>query len=213
MDRTMNHINKMQMKKIHATGALQNISPKTMAMIVLLAVMGILWGRVLLSGKEGPAVANAQDAAVIQPMTQTAQSDGALTLKAVALPHVPGRNDTMSHDPFSADRWTAFGLEGSQNNDRSDVRVDSAEDAEKMHQSRLEKIAQRLTLEAVIQDADGNPFQAFVDDKILSVGSTLTVKEGPDQYELTLEKISEKKVSFTWNKISVVLKMAETFEF
>ena len=195
------------------TGALQNISPKTMAMVVLLAVMGILWGRVLLSGEKGPAVASAQDAAVMQPMAQTGQSDGALTLKAVTLPRMPGRNDMISHDPFSADRWTAFGLEGSQTNEHSDVSVDSAEDAEKMHQSRLEKIAQRLKLEAVIQDADGNPFQAFVDDKILSAGSTLTVKEGPDQYELTLEKISKKEVLFTWNKISVVLKMAETFEF
>jgi hypothetical protein len=202
----------MQTKNIPVTSALQNISPKTMAMIVLLAVMGILWGRVLLSGKKGPVAASAQDAAVVQPTAQTAQSDGNLTLKAVVLPQVPGRNDTLSHDLFSADRWTAFALDGSQNNDQTDVRVDSAEDAEKMHQARLEKIAQRLTLEAVIQDADGKPFQAFVDDKILSVGSTLTVKEGPDQYELTLEKISKKEVLFTWNKISVVLKMAETFE-
>ncbi|MDH4202511.1 MAG: hypothetical protein OEV87_06420 [Phycisphaerae bacterium] len=209
----MNHKNKMQTKKIPVTGALQNMSPKTTAMIVLLAVMGILWGRVLLSGKKGPAAANAQDAAGIEQMTQTAQPDGNLTLKAVALPQVPGRNDTVSHDLFSADRWTAFALEGSQNNDRSDVRADSAENAEKMHHTRLEKIAKRLTLEAVIQDAGGKPFQAFVDGKILSVGSTLTVKEGPDQYELTLEKISEKEVLFMWNKISVVLKMAETFEF
>lgn len=202
----------MQTKKIPVTGTLQNISPKTMTMIVLLAVMGILWGRVLLGGKKGPAAANAQDAASILQATQTAQSGGTLTLKAVTLPQVPGRNDVISHDPFSADRWTAFGFEDSQNNDRSDVSVDSAENAEKIHQSRLEKIAQRLTLEAVIQDADGKPFQAFVDDKILSVGSTLTVKEGPDQYELTLEKISEKEVLFMWNKISVVLKMTETFE-
>ena len=68
-------------------------------------------------------------------------------------------------------------------------------------------------LEAVIQDADSKPFQAFVDDKILSVGSTLTVKEGPDQYVLMLEEISEKEVLFSWNEMSVVLKMAETFEF
>lgn len=206
-----NHINKMQPKKIPVTSALQNVSPKTMAMIVLLAVMGILWGRVLLSGKKGPAAVNAQDVTTVQATATPPDSNPTLTV--VALPQVPGRNDTLSHDLFSADKWTAFGLNDSQNNDRSDVRVDSAEDTEKMHQSRLEKIAQRLTLQAVIQDADGKPFQAFVDDKILSVGSTLTVKEGPDQYELTLEKINEKEVLFTWNKISVVLKMAETFEF
>lgn len=209
----MNHVNKMQMKKTPVTGVLQNASPKTMAMIVLLAVMGILWGRVLLSGTKGPAAVNAQDVTAVQATDQKATLSGSnLTLKAIALPHEPGRHDTLSHDLFSADRWTAFGLSGSQDNDRSIVRVDSAEDAEKMHQTRLEKIAQRLTLEAVIQDADGNPFQAFVDDKILSVGSVLTVKEGPDRYALTLARISEKEVLFMWNEISVVLKMAETFE-
>ena len=43
------------------TGGLQNISPKVMAMTVLLVVMGILWGSVLLKGTGGPAAANAQD--------------------------------------------------------------------------------------------------------------------------------------------------------
>jgi hypothetical protein len=81
------------------------------------------------------------------------------------------------------------------------------------HRSRLERIAGRLKLEAVICDAQNRPFQAFVDDKILSVGSTLTVQEGPDQYVLMLEEISQKEVSFSWNEMSVVLKMAETFEF
>lgn len=209
----MNHKNTKQIQKMPVTGVLQNISPKTMTMIVLLAVMGILWGRVLLSGKKGPAAASAEELMATQQMTQTTQSNEGGVLAKIELPYVAGRNDTLSHDLFSINNWTAFALNGSQSGDHSDVRVDSAENAEKMHQAKLEKIAQRLTLEAVIQDADGKPFQAFVDGKILSVGSTLTVKEGPDRYELTLEKISNKEVSFTWNKISVVLKMAETFEF
>ena len=204
----------MQHPQMPVRTALQNLNPKTMAMIVLLAVMGILWGRVLIGGKKGLASANAQDAAGAQSAAwASAKSASKVTLQAVELPKVPGRNDTLSHDLFSADRWTAFGLKGSQDNNSSGVQIDSGEDAEQIYQRRLEKIAQRLTLEAVIQDSDGNPFQAFVDGKILSVGSKLTVKEGPDQYELTLEKINNKEVLFTWNKVSVVLKMAETFEF
>ncbi|MHC4950767.1 MAG: hypothetical protein ACYTEU_07255 [Planctomycetota bacterium] len=57
----MNQKKTIQTKKLPVTGALQNISPKTMVMIALLAVMGILWGRVLLTGNKGPAAANAQD--------------------------------------------------------------------------------------------------------------------------------------------------------
>ncbi|MHC5161823.1 MAG: hypothetical protein ACYSO4_01685, partial [Planctomycetota bacterium] len=61
--------------------------------------------------------------------------------------------------------------------------------------------------------ARNQPHQAYVDDKILSVGSTLTVQEGTEKYVLTVEKISKKEVTFSWNEMSVVLKMAETFEF
>ena len=49
------------MNKKPVTGGLNNISPKVMTMIVLLVIMGILWGRVLLKGTGGPAAANAQD--------------------------------------------------------------------------------------------------------------------------------------------------------
>ena len=208
----MNPRKTMQTKKIPVTGTLQNISPKTMVMVVLLAVMGILWGRVLLGGKKGPAAAQAQEMSALQQAVAEQQSGSDMTLKAVTLPEIPGRNDKLSHDLFSADKWTAFGLGDSTVAENSDVTVDTSGNTEMMQQLKLQRIAERLTLEAVIQDADGNPFQAFVDGKILSVGSILTVKEGPDRYELILEKISEKEVVFTWNDISVVLKMAETFE-
>ena len=61
----------------------------------------------------------------------------------------------------------------------------------------MKKIAQKMMLEGVIRDANDVPYQAFVDGKILSVGSVLTVKEGPDKYELALIEIEEKEVLFT----------------
>ncbi len=107
-----------------------------------------------------------------------------------------------------------LGLNKGKNTANGGVKSGAAGDsAELAHRASLERIAGRLTLEAVICDAQNRPFKVFVDDKILSVGSTLTVKEGPEQYVLMLEEISEKEVSFSWNEMSVVLKMAETFEF
>lgn len=198
------------MNKKPAPGGLQNISPKVMAMVVLLAVMAILWGRVLLKGKGGPAAANAQDQASIQEIVP----DLPLQIEAVELPVLPGRNDIISNDLFSAENWTAFGLNQNSNTPNGGVKVDvTGNTVELRHRAGLERIAGRLKLEAVICDAQNRPFQAFVDDKILSVGLTLTVKEGPDQFVLMLEKISEKEVVFSWNEMSVVLKMAETFEF
>ena len=195
------------------TGGLQNISPKVMAMVVLLVVMAILWGRVLLKGTGGPAAANAQDQESIQD-TISDMASKAVEIKAVELPVLPGRNDRVSNNLFSSENWTAFELNHNQDDSKGGVKVDGTGHATELtHRSRLERIAGRLKLEAVICDAQNRPFQAFVDDKILSVGSTLTVQEGPDQYVLMLEEISEKEVSFSWNEMSVVLKMAETFEF
>ena len=198
------------MNKKPVTGGLQNISPKVMAMIVLLAVMGILWGRVLLKGKGGPAAANAQDRISVQEIVP----DSPLQIEALELPVLSGRNDRVSNDMFGGENWTAFELNQNQNTPNGGVKVGAAADsAELRHRATLERIAGRLKLEAVICNAQNRPFQAFVEDKILSVGSTLTVQEGPDQFVLMLEEISEKEVSFSWNEMSVVLKMAETFEF
>ena len=195
------------------TGGLQNISPKVMAMVVLLVVMAILWGRVLLKGTGGPAAANAQDQESIQD-TISEMASKAVKIEAVELPMLPGRNDRVSNNLFSSENWTAFELNHNQDDSKGGVKVDGTGHATELtHRSRLERIAGRLKLEAVICDAQNRPFQAFVDDKILSVGSTLTVQEGPDQYVLMLEEINEKEVSFSWNEMSVVLKMAETFEF
>ena len=206
------HRNTMMNKK-PITGGLQNISPKVMAMTVLLVVMAILWGRVLLKGAGGPAAANAQDQEYIQD-TISDMASKAVEIEAVELPMLPGRNDRVSNNLFSSENWTAFELNHNQDDSKGGVKVDGTGHATELtHRSRLERIAGRLKLEAVICDAQNRPFQAFVDDKILSVGSTLTVQEGPDQYVLMLEEISKKEVSFSWNEMSVVLKMAETFEF
>jgi hypothetical protein len=201
------------MNKKPVTGGLQNISPKMMAMVVLLVVMAILWGRVLLKGTGGPAAANAQDQESIQD-TISDMASKAVEIEAVELPMLLGRNDRVSNNLFSSENWTAFELNHNQDDSKGGVKVDGTGHATELtHRSRLERIAGRLKLEAVICDAQNRPFQAFVDDKILSVGSTLTVQEGPDQYVLMLEEINEKEVSFSWNEMSVVLKMAETFEF
>ena len=201
------------MNKKPVTGGLQNISPKMMAMVVLLVVMAILWGRVLLKGTGGPAAANAQDQESIQD-TISDMASKAVEIEAVELPMLPGRNDRVSNNLFSSENWTAFELNHNQDDSKGGVKVDGTGHATELtHRSRLERIAGRLKLEAVICDAQNRPFQAFVEDKILSVGSTLTVQEGPDQYVLMLEEISKKEVSFSWNEMSVVLKMAETFEF
>lgn len=201
------------MKNKPLAGGLQNISPKVMIMVALLAVMAILWGRVLLKGQGGPAAANAQDQTTPQPIPSADASDRYVEIEPVQLSIVPGRHDHISNDIFAGDNWTAFGLNKNANVKNGGIKVNETADPDELvHRASLGRIAERLTLEAVICDSQNRPFQAFVEDKILTVGATLTVQEGPDQFELKLEKINEKDVVFSWNGISVMLKMAETFE-
>lgn len=200
-----------QRYKKPVSGGLGNISPKVMAMTVLLVVMGILWGRVLL--KSRPAAANAQDDPGIEEIAVDPAA-AAVQIEPVALPVLPGRNDRISNNLFGNENWTAFTIHQDQQNANGGVKVDGTGDPiEAAYHAAMERIAGRLKLEAVICDAQDHPSKAFVDDKILSVGSTLTVQDGPDQFILLLEEIGKNEVVFSWNEMSVVLKMAETFEF
>ncbi|MCI0498223.1 MAG: hypothetical protein L0Y36_00880 [Planctomycetales bacterium] len=203
----MNRIPANITRKMPAASALQNISPKVMVMTVLIAVMGILWGRVLLRGKSGPAAAGAQETAAVQPDIQSTPVSAGIRISPVALPNRPGRNDILSKDVFSGATWTAFDFYQSSGS-RGSVTPNGGS-AGTGDQSKLERIAARMTLEAVIKGDNGTPCRVFVNGKILTVGSTLTVKEGPDQYVLIVTDIKENKVEFSWNTVSVVLKMAE----
>lgn len=195
-------------KRMPVTGTMPSISPKTMAMVVLLSVMGILWGRVLLKGKGGPASAKAQDVNGQQPVVVETRDASDVLIEAVKLPVLEGRNDVLTKDLFSTSNWTAFDLDSKDTESSNPVKP-----VENDREAVLKRITGRLTLEAVVCDGQGKPLQAFVDDKILTVGMSLTVQEGPDRYELTLTKLSEKEAVLKWQDISVVLKMAEPFEF
>jgi hypothetical protein len=193
------------LKKMPVAGRLQNVNGKTFAAVVLLSVMVLLWGRVLLRGKSGPASADAQQASTVrQAAAQDAQP---LQVLPVKLDVLPGRHDRLYKDIFSTDGWDAFALDGGA--EKATVSKNSMEEK---HRANLEKIAATLKLEAIIRDANGHPFQVFVNDTIFTVGSVLTVKEGPEQYELVLKEIGENEATFTWNETSIILKMTETVE-
>ena len=205
----MNRPKKNNLEKIPVTNRLQNANRKTVVAIVLVCIMALLWGRVLLKGKGGPAAAAAQESQQIeQPSVQSDQPCDILTVKLDVL---KGRHDVLAGDMFSTDRWEDFYLENNKEDNAASVSVPE-DTLEIRRQENFKKIAKTLKLEAIIRNADGKPYQVFVDDAILAVGSVLTVKEGPDQYELVLMEISENEAVFTWNKTSITLKMTETVE-
>ncbi len=201
-------------KNVSVATKLQNLSGKTIAAVVLLSLMALLWGRVLLRGKGGPATANAQDLSELQLQEQQEINVPApVKFQPVTLAFLKGRHDVLTGDMFSTTNWKAFDFNEKEDEVVSEAEVSSEKDnLEKRHQLNLNKIAKTLALGAVIHGSDDKPAQVFVNDIVLAVGSVLTVKEGPDQYELSLKEIKENEALFTWNKFSITLKITEMVE-
>lgn len=185
-----------------AANRMQRPSGKTLAAVALVSIMAILWGRVLLSGKSGPATATAQELNLQEQAK--APTPASLRIAPIELDRLEGRHDALSGDMFCNDFWKAFNTE--EKPPEAPVLQQTPEEG---HRENLEKIVRAFKLEAIIRDADGVPSQVFIDDKILAVGSVLTVKEGPEQYALVLREISDNAVLFDWNDIAVTKKMTE----
>ncbi|MCE5186322.1 MAG: hypothetical protein LLF76_09380 [Planctomycetaceae bacterium] len=197
-------------KKIALSAPLSGISPKTMAAVVLMATMAILWGRVLLRGRSGPATAQAQEAAAVPQQTMETVQTPQMQFEPVELPFVAGRNDRLGADLFSKQRWTAFDFEDAVQGP-VEIAVD-AKTEEKMHLANLDAIAKETVLEAVIRTADGSGMQAFIGGKVLTVGQVLTVKRQMQVYDLLVSEISPREAVLTWNAYSIRLKITESQE-
>lgn len=194
-------------RKAPVAGRLQQLNGKTAVAVVLVSVMALLWGRVLLLGKSGPAEASAAESAALleQAVPEPAEPVGEFVPRKLDM--LEGRHDVLAADMFSTERMAVLA-------DRQVIEPDPqpAPTPETDRLAGLEKIAQTLRLEAVIRNAEGRPCQAFVNDAIYTVGSVLTVNEGPEAYELVLRKISENEAVFVWNSTSITLKMTETVD-
>lgn len=198
----MSNVTKNNYKNTPVANRLHNANKKTVVAIVLISIMAILWGRVLLKGKGGPATASAQEPLPVEQVTMP--TDKPAVFHAVELAQIKGRHDVLSGDMFSTDLWKETVVE------EKPVEEPLPDDSlEKKHQADLEKISNSFKLEAIIRDAEGKPFQVFVNDKILTVGSVLTVKEGPEEYELVLKGINENEATFIWNETLITMKMTE----
>lgn len=83
--------------------------PKVIMATVLITVMAFMWIKVLANhraerNEAGAAVTRA--AAEAQAVGQ--QKEQQLKISFLPLPVVPGRNDVLTHDIFTAARWKAF---------------------------------------------------------------------------------------------------------
>jgi hypothetical protein len=176
---------------------------KTVFALCLIALMAFMWVRVL--GRKTPATANAGLTA--QQGGSKAQSDSQIKISFTELLKVPGRNDIMTRDFFDPVGWRGFtkdreGRNPAGNQEVYHVSTDAGGEV-------ITQIAQKLQLEAIVL---GESPQAFINDKLLSVGDKLLVKDGVNQYECEVVEIQEGAVFIRCREAQIKLELKQTRE-
>ena len=167
----------------------------------LIAVMAFMWVRVL-SGKtpqSAKAALKAQEA-----MSGTSAPNSELKISFIELPNVKGRNDVLTKDFFTMDDWKEFFRDGEGKRAGGDKEVDfiSGSGSEEI----IRRVVKKLRLEAI--ELGENP-QAFINDKLLSVGDKLSIADGVNTYECEVTGIERNKVCVRCGEAEMTLKFIQ----
>ncbi|MHC4722605.1 MAG: hypothetical protein ACYS6I_07845 [Planctomycetota bacterium] len=154
--------------------------PKVVTAAVLISIMAFMWVKVLVNHRADKNEARAASAQTAAQKAAVHQQEKLVKITLHPLPAVPGRNDVLNHDIFTADGWKAF---------PSDSRTGSGtfpKEIDRNDAGYIDKIAETITLEAVISGT--NP-EAFIGGKLVSVGHNLPVRYNEQIYEFTVTEI------------------------
>jgi hypothetical protein len=177
--------------------------PKVVMAVVLVTVMAFMWIKVLAGHRAQKNEARADVACSSAQQTAAQQQDRQVKVALHPLPVVPGRNDVLTQNVFTAGRWKAFPSDGRQSGGASNLEIDR-NDA-----GYIDKIAETITLEAVIK---GPRPEAFIHGKLVSVGNKLPVRYNDRIYQFDVIGIQETKVVLKWNDFTVDVKMSQLSE-
>ncbi|MHC4488292.1 MAG: hypothetical protein ACYSW7_03825 [Planctomycetota bacterium] len=159
---------------------------KSVTALCLVAVMAFMWVRVLF--RRTPQAAAA--ASMTEEMNVEGKSNPELKISFIELPEVAGRNDVITRDFFASDGWQDFVDIVSKGGNEEGIR----------------RVAEQLKLEAIV--LSNNP-QAFINDKLLSVGDKLPVGEEVDSYECEVVEIKRDTVVVRCGEAEIMLKLTQ----
>lgn len=174
---------------------------KTVTAVCLVAIMVVMWARML--SKESPTAATA---ALRQQDVKQMASDKELSITFIELPKVTGRNDVLIRDFFVVDDWQKFMKSGEGENK---TRVEDVSVVSKRNKEAMIRVAEKLKIEAIV--LDGNP-QVFINNKLLSVGDKLLVKDGGNTYECEVVCIEENMVLIKCGEAEITKKITKAVE-
>ncbi len=180
-------------------GQLAAEKKKAVAASCLIAVMAIMWVRVLT--KKTPEAAGA--AFMTEQLNVEGMLDQKLNISFTELPQVAGRNDVITRDFFASNGWRHFGGQERNLTVIEEVNVVSKNGNDEV----IRKVAEKLKLEAIVV-LSNNP-RAFINDKVVSVGDKVLIRDGVDTYECEVIEIKENMVVIKCREAEVTLKLTQ----
>jgi hypothetical protein len=172
---------------------------KTVLALCLITLMAFMWIRVLIS--KAPQAANA--GLLAGQMDVETQSEPELKISFIELPQAEGRNDVITRDFFDSDGWQDFvDGQGRKSTGVEEVDIISKEGDQEV----IRRVAEKLNLEAIVLSE--NP-QAFINDKLLSVGDKTLIGDGTNRYECEVVEIKENTVVMRCRESKITLKLTQ----
>lgn len=173
---------------------------KAIVSFCLIGIMVFMWVRVLASKTPETVEATVTN-------LEAGKSKSELKISFTELPKVKGRNDVLARDFFTTDNWQGFTRvgEGGNLSGIEEVSVVSKDGREEV----IRRVAEKLKLEAI--GLGKNP-QAFINDKLLSVGDKWLVKDRGDMYECEVVRIGENTVFIKCGEAEITLKLTQVIE-
>ena len=172
---------------------------KTVLALCLITLMAFMWIRVLT--RKAPQAAKA--GLLAGQMDVETQSEPELKISFIELPQAAGRNDVITRDFFDSDGWQDFvDGQGRKSTGVEEVDIISKEGDQEV----IRRVAEKLNLEAIVLSE--NP-QAFINDKLLSVGDKTLVGDGTNRYECEVVEIKENTVVMRCRESRITLKLTQ----
>jgi hypothetical protein len=176
----------------------RNVEPKTVAAVILVAVMGVLWVRVLFRSGAEPALADSSTAAI--DSMQQAKEDSEVQIRPVSLAEIPGRHDRIAADFFRADRCSAW-------TPKTVASVPVAKPAD--DKNTVNELMKAITLEAIIKNAEGKPEKACINGMLVTAGSVLQITVRNEIRSVRVMAVQPGRVQLNWQDRSIDIEMPD----
>jgi hypothetical protein len=180
-------------------GQLAAEKKKAITTLCLILVMVFMWLRVLT--KKSPEASQAS--LITGNLNSQEQESKELNISFIELPKAAGRNDVITRDFFASNGWRCFGNGQKDKAVIEEVNIVSKNGNEEV----IRKVAEKLKLEATVV-LGTNP-RAYINDKVVSVGDKVLIRDGIDTYECEVIEIKENTVVIKCREAEVTLKLTQ----